>query len=124
MKKEIMIDQKIIGKKHPCFVIAEAGVNHNGNIILAKKLVDEAKRVGVDAIKFQTFKAEDLASKKEVAELIIDILSPIQSEYERIIKDKSYLESILSDGKMKAQKIAFKTLRKVYKKIGFMKVKS
>ena len=62
--------------------------------------------------------------KKEVAELIIDILSPIQSEYEQIIKDKSYLESILSDGKMKAQKIAFKTLRKVYKKIGFLKVKS
>jgi N,N'-diacetyllegionaminate synthase len=64
MKKEIMIDQKIIGKTHPCFVIAEAGVNHNGNIILAKRLVDEAKQVGADAIKFQTFKAEDLASKE------------------------------------------------------------
>ncbi|WP_353093819.1 N-acetylneuraminate synthase [Tissierella praeacuta] len=41
------------------FIIAEAGVNHNGNINLAKKLVDVAKECGADAIKFQTFKAEE-----------------------------------------------------------------
>lgn len=45
------------------FIIAEAGVNHNGDIKLAKKLVDVAKRAGADAIKFQTFKAENLVSK-------------------------------------------------------------
>lgn len=42
------------------FIIAEAGVNHNGNIEIAKKLVDEAVLAGVDAVKFQTFKAENL----------------------------------------------------------------
>lgn len=39
------------------FIIAEAGVNHNGDIVLAKKLIDEAKEAGADAVKFQTFKA-------------------------------------------------------------------
>ena len=46
------------------YVIAEAGVNHNGDIELAHKLVDEAVKSGADAVKFQTFKAENLTSKK------------------------------------------------------------
>ena len=44
-------------------IIAEAGVNHNGSIELAKRLVDEAVNAGVDYIKFQTFKSEKLVSK-------------------------------------------------------------
>ena len=45
------------------FIIAEAGVNHNGSIELAKKLIDVASDAGADAVKFQTFKAEKLVSK-------------------------------------------------------------
>jgi len=45
------------------FIIAEAGVNHNGSIELAKELIDVAVNAGVDAVKFQTFKAEKLVSK-------------------------------------------------------------
>jgi N,N'-diacetyllegionaminate synthase len=44
------------------FIIAEAGVNHNGRLDLARKLVEEAARAGADAVKFQTFKAEKLAA--------------------------------------------------------------
>ena len=44
-------------------IIAEAGVNHNGSINLAKKLIDVAAKAGVDYVKFQTFKTENLASK-------------------------------------------------------------
>jgi N,N'-diacetyllegionaminate synthase len=50
-------------KKNGVFIIAEAGVNHNGSIDIAKKLIDEAKKAGADAVKFQTFKAEKLVSK-------------------------------------------------------------
>ncbi len=45
------------------FIIAEAGVNHNGSVELAKKLIDVASDTGANAIKFQTFKAENLVSK-------------------------------------------------------------
>ncbi|MDZ5034749.1 N-acetylneuraminate synthase family protein, partial [Clostridium perfringens] len=44
------------------FIIGEAGVNHNGNLNLAKQLVDVAVEAGVDAIKFQTFKSENLVT--------------------------------------------------------------
>lgn len=44
----------------PVFIIAEAGVNHNGDLAMALLLCDAAKRVGADAVKFQTFRAEDL----------------------------------------------------------------
>lgn len=47
-------------------IIAEAGVNHNGSLINAKNLVDKAKKSGADCIKFQTFKSENLVSKKAV----------------------------------------------------------
>lgn len=48
---------------HSVFIIAEAGVNHNGSLDIAKKLVDVAARAGADAVKFQTFKADKLVSK-------------------------------------------------------------
>jgi len=56
----IKISDKFIGEGMPCFIIAEAGVNHNGDINLAKKLIDAAVGAGADAVKFQTFKAEKL----------------------------------------------------------------
>ncbi len=57
------IGNKEIGYKKPVFIIAEAGVNHNGNIELAKELVVKAKESGADCVKFQTFKAEDVVTK-------------------------------------------------------------
>jgi len=61
--KSVRIGDKVVGGDAPCFIIAEAGVNHNGDINLAKKLVDAAKNAGADAVKFQTFKAEDIVTR-------------------------------------------------------------
>lgn len=54
---------KISDKSEP-FVIAEIGVNHNGNVMLAKKMIDAAKKAGADCVKFQTFNSINLVSKK------------------------------------------------------------
>ena len=61
---EIKILRKKIGSKHPAFVIAEGGINHDGNLRIAKKIILKAYESNADAIKFQTFKASDLASPK------------------------------------------------------------
>jgi len=61
---EIKIKDRTIGGKNPCFIIAEAGVNHNGDVDTAKKMIDAANEAGADAVKFQTFIAEKLATKK------------------------------------------------------------
>ena len=45
------------------YIIAEAGVNHNGDIKIEHKLIEEAKKAGADCVKFQTFKAENLVTK-------------------------------------------------------------
>ena len=47
---------------HPCFIIAEAGDNHNGFLALATKLVDAAVRTQTDAVRFQTFNADRIAT--------------------------------------------------------------
>jgi len=57
-----MKKNKIINKG--CFIIAEAGVNHNGDLGLAKKMIDAAKNAKADAVKFQTFKAEELVTSE------------------------------------------------------------
>jgi N,N'-diacetyllegionaminate synthase len=61
-QESFKIGKKSIGKNYPAFIIAEAGINHNGKLKLAKKLIDSAKKCNVDAIKFQTFKTDDFTS--------------------------------------------------------------
>ena len=62
--KKVKIGNRWVGEREPCFIIAEAGSNHDGKLEQAKKLIDIAKSAGADAVKFQTFKAEKLYSKK------------------------------------------------------------
>ncbi len=60
---EFKIQNKMVGDGHPVFFIAEAGVNHNGSVELGKKLIDIAVDAGADAVKFQTFTADELNTK-------------------------------------------------------------
>jgi N-acetylneuraminate synthase/N,N'-diacetyllegionaminate synthase len=62
--KKIKIGSRLIGSGEPCFVIAEAGSNHNGELKIAKELIDAASEAGADAIKFQVFSAEKHYSRK------------------------------------------------------------
>jgi N,N'-diacetyllegionaminate synthase len=58
--KSINFNKFTISEKSPVFIIAEAGVNHGGDISVAKKLVDIAAQAGADAVKFQAFRTEKL----------------------------------------------------------------
>jgi N,N'-diacetyllegionaminate synthase len=86
------------------FIIAEAGVNHNGNMDLAKQLIDKAVEAKVDAVKFQTFIAEHVISKyaqkadyqKETTganESQLDMVKKLQLSFDDFIALKKYAES-------------------------------
>lgn len=69
------------------YIIAEAGVNHNGSFELAKQLVDVAKEAGADAVKFQTFRAENLVTKHaKQADYQIENLKQATSQYDMLKK--------------------------------------
>ncbi len=67
----ITIGNRKIGDRHPCFIVAEIGINHNGDVNIAKKLIDVAAFAGCDAVKFQkrtvdvVYTAEELAKPRE-----------------------------------------------------------
>jgi N-acetylneuraminate synthase/N,N'-diacetyllegionaminate synthase len=61
--QRIKIGKTCIGENCPVFIIAEAGVNHNGSLKIAKQLIDAAKDAGADAVKFQTFKTENVITR-------------------------------------------------------------
>jgi N-acetylneuraminate synthase len=67
----VKIGNKIVGDGHPCYIVAEIGINHNGDIDLAKRLISVAIAAGCDAVKFQkrtvdvVYTAEELAKPRE-----------------------------------------------------------
>lgn len=67
---KLMPDMDIEGRKvgfgHPVFIIAEIGVNHNGNLDIAKQMVERAAECGVDCVKFQTFSADEFIADKDM----------------------------------------------------------
>lgn len=64
---EVKIDHKIVGGRHPCYIVAEIGINHNGDIDIAKKLIDVAISAGCDAVKFQKRTIDVVYTKEELA---------------------------------------------------------
>lgn len=85
--KSIKIEKAIINAERPCFIIAEAGVNHNGDLEMALELVRKAKEIGVDCVKFQTFKAESVITKKAPkAKYQLEVTDPAESQFEMLKK--------------------------------------
>ena len=64
--QKISIEQRFVDKEQPCFVVAEAGSNHNGSIEQAKKMIDVAADAGADAVKFQVFRAKTMYPNKPI----------------------------------------------------------
>ena len=67
MSKCVKIADKYIGENYPCFIIAEIGINHNGSINLAKKMIDIAVTTGCDAVKFQKRTIDIVYTQEELA---------------------------------------------------------
>ena len=67
-KKSFKLGKKVIGNGKKTFIVAEAGLNHNGSLKIAKKLIDEARKSKCDAIKFQSFLPDSRVSKKVKSE--------------------------------------------------------
>jgi N-acetylneuraminate synthase/N,N'-diacetyllegionaminate synthase len=85
--RKVKIGNRLVGDGEPVFVVAEAGVNHNGDIGLAKKLVNVAKDARADAVKFQAFKAENVVVKDaEKAEYQKETTGSEESQYGMIKK--------------------------------------
>lgn len=101
--KNIIFDNISISKDSPTFIIAEAGVNHGGDIAIAKKLIDIASNAGADAVKFQAFKSENLILKNvqkapyqknttEATESQMDMLKKLEVTKEQNLELKRYCE--------------------------------
>ena len=97
--KQIELNNHKIGNNQPPFIIAEAGINHNGNLEKALKMIEVAKKAGADAIKFQTFKAEEFISDpnqtytyrsqgKEITESMIEMFKQCEFAREEWFKIK------------------------------------
>ncbi|OGF24379.1 N-acetylneuraminate synthase [Candidatus Falkowbacteria bacterium RIFCSPLOWO2_12_FULL_45_13] len=85
MVKKIKIVDKFVGENQPVFIIAEAGVNHNGDLETALKLIDAAAAAGADAVKFQTFRAE---------EVVVRDCAMAEYQKRNLGKDESQLEML------------------------------
>jgi len=88
MKNIVNIDRKRVGEGYPAFIVAEIGSNHNGEISLAKQLIEAAALAGVDAVKFQAFKAEkhysthtptfNYLAQQEMAQSTFDLIKSLE----------------------------------------------
>jgi N-acetylneuraminate synthase/N,N'-diacetyllegionaminate synthase len=100
-EKRIRFGNTEIGPRYPVFIIAEAGVNHNGDIDMALRLVREAKRVGADCVKFQTFKAERVVTEEAPKSAYqLTTTSPGESQVDMLRKlelDESAYEDLMAE---------------------------
>lgn len=63
MTRQMKIGDRLVGKGHPTFIIAELGINHNGDPEIARRMIDVAAEAGADAVKFQTYRTETMVAQ-------------------------------------------------------------
>src|ERR1700674_5343730 len=62
----VRVGKRLVGDSQPCFMAAEVGINHNGDLDLAHRLIDAAADAGADAVKFQNYRTEDFISDRSL----------------------------------------------------------
>ena len=95
---KVKVGKKIIGDGQPCFIIAEAGSNHNHSLSLAKKLIDVAAEAGADAVKFQSIKFSELYLPNLLPNREIKKLYPrieLQESWYKILMEHSKKRQIM-----------------------------
>ena len=99
MTSKISIADRLVGDGEPCFIIAEAGSNHNGSLEQAKGLIDVAVESGADAVKFQLFRASKLYHEKagrsdylKLDRSIYDIIAEMEMPYEWLPELATYCQ--------------------------------
>ena len=98
----IKIGPKAVGNGHPCYVIAEIGINHNGDVDLAKRLISIAVAAGCDAVKFQkrtveiVYSAEELAKPREspFGTTNGDLKRGLEFDYEDFVEIDQYCRAV------------------------------
>jgi N-acetylneuraminate synthase len=83
MSHAVRIGKHTIGDGHPCFIVAEIGINHNGNVEIAKKLIDTAALGGCDAVKFQKRTVEVVYTPDELAKPRENPFGPTNGDLKR-----------------------------------------
>ncbi|MDO8676859.1 MAG: N-acetylneuraminate synthase family protein [Candidatus Azambacteria bacterium] len=81
----VKIGDKFVGEGHPCFVVAEIGINHNGSVEVAKQLIDVAEQYGANAVKFQKRTVEVVYTPEELAKPRKVDSSIIKNAFDRMV---------------------------------------
>ena len=93
---EVRLGSKVVGPGKPCYVIAEIGINHNGDIDIAKKLIAVAMGSGCDAVKFQKRTIDVVYTPEELAKEVEKIDPSFGDAVRRVGKDhKLYLACLV-----------------------------
>ena len=95
MAREIKIGNRMVGDGHPVYIIAEIGINHNGDLATAKKMIDSAVHAGADAVKFQK-RTPDVATppeqKNQMRETPWGYISYLEYRHKVEFNDEQYRE--------------------------------
>jgi N,N'-diacetyllegionaminate synthase len=79
----VRVGKRLVGEGQPCFLGAEAGINHNGEMNLAHRLIDAAAEAGADAVKFQNYRTEDFISDRSLThEYVSQGKTVVESQYD------------------------------------------
>lgn len=105
LNETVKLGKKIVGENNPTYVIAEAGLNHNGDLELAKRLIDHASELNCDSIKFQTYLENSRVSSKvksvNYVEKADGLREDINEMFQRLNLNKKFHQKIFDHARKK-----------------------